>query len=115
MSDKLRVFLGKYKFVLLVVAVGLALLLWPNAPPVAAGGDDVSNISSDLGQTLQAMLGQTEGVGFVQVLLTAKGAVVVCDGAEDAVSRARVMESVAAATGLGYDKISVIKRKDGIK
>ena len=39
------------------------------------------------------------------------GAVVVCDGADSATVRLRVMQAVSALTGLGSDKISVIKMK----
>ena len=39
------------------------------------------------------------------------GAVVVCDGADSAAVRLRVMQAVSALTGLGSDKISVIKMK----
>lgn len=39
------------------------------------------------------------------------GAVVVCDGADSASVRLRVIQAVSALTGLGSDKISVIKMK----
>lgn len=39
------------------------------------------------------------------------GAVVVCDGADSASVRLRVTQAVSALTGLGSDKISVIKMK----
>ena len=39
------------------------------------------------------------------------GAVVVCDGADSATVRLRIMQAVSALTGLGSDKISVIKMK----
>ena len=40
-----------------------------------------------------------------------RGAVIVCDGAERASVRLAVIEAVSALTGLGSDKISVIKMK----
>ena len=39
------------------------------------------------------------------------GAVVVCDGADSAVVQLRIVQAVSALTGLGSDKISVIKMK----
>ena len=39
------------------------------------------------------------------------GAVVVCDGADSAAVRLRITQAVSALTGLGSDKISVIKMK----
>lgn len=40
-----------------------------------------------------------------------RGAVIVCDGAERASVRLAIVEAVSALTGLGSDKISVIKMK----
>lgn len=39
------------------------------------------------------------------------GAVVVCDGADDPTVRLNIVEAVSKATGLGADKISVLKMK----
>ena len=40
-----------------------------------------------------------------------QGAVVVCEGAERAAVRLAIVEAVSSLTGLGSDKISVIKMK----
>lgn len=51
--------------------------------------------------------------GLIQQILgpSYRGAVVVCQGADDPVVKLAVMEAVKNATGLGYDKISVLKMK----
>lgn len=66
--------LGAYKYVLLVVAVGLILLLWPNAPPTdsASSNDTLQESTYSLEGQLEEVLAQTEGVGRVSVLLTRK-------------------------------------------
>ncbi|MCL1821037.1 MAG: hypothetical protein FWG36_10350 [Oscillospiraceae bacterium] len=108
--------LGAYKYVLLVIAVGLILLLWPNAPPSAQSGGnppvEMSGTGGSLEQTLENMLRAIEGVGRAELLLTDKGALVVCDGALDAVTRGKVLEAVSSVTNLSYDRISVIKMKN---
>ena len=40
-----------------------------------------------------------------------KGAVIVCQGADNAAVRLAIVDAVGKATGLGADKISVLKMK----
>lgn len=51
--------------------------------------------------------------GLVQQILAPeyRGAIVVCQGADDAAVRLAIIEAVADATGLGTDRISVLKMK----
>lgn len=112
--------LGAYKYVLLVIAVGLILLLWPNAPPSSVDADEKtpstttqqgSAATTPLESALGEQLNRIEGVGRAELLLTDNGALVVCDGALDAGIRMKVLEAVSSVTNLSYDKISVIKMK----
>ena len=109
---------AKNKYVLLVLALGLVLILLP----AGSGGDrggagqgsplESSGIPLDTeGERLAAFLSRIEGVGQCGVLLSAEGAVVACEGAEQAQVRLCVINAVSAYTGLGSDKISVIKLK----
>ncbi len=160
--------IGTYKYVLLVIAAGLLLLIWPNAPPKESVSSEstLPTQTDTLAIQLEKTLRATAGVGRVQVLLTIKqdmetqylqdansrdkrqwtsgaatnyeqevdatavlrqdekggeeplvktrlypiyqGAIIVCDGANDNSTKARIIESVAAVTNLGFDKISVI-------
>jgi hypothetical protein len=107
--------LGAYKYVLLVIAVGLLLLLWPNAPPTSIT-DDIPLSAEQvavhtLEQALKEQLNRIDGVGRAELLLTENGALVVCDGAADPGIRMKVLEAVSSVTNLSYDKISVIKMK----
>ncbi len=160
---KLPELLAKYKYAILVLAVGLVLMLLPSKTeteqPLAENtAAPIQTI--DPSQELAQILGQIQGVGKVQVLLTVKagettryqtdddittsetgstvrkdtviitdsqrnekplvvqvlppeylGAVIVCQGAENAAVRLAVVEAVCKATGLGSDKISVLKMK----
>ncbi len=116
--------LGKNKYVLLVLALGLLLLLLPRtatedgtaegaavAFSTGEGNDlDTSGIPLDTESVrLTALLSQIEGVGEATVLLSAAGAVVVCAGAESPSVRLNVTNAVSAYTGLGSDKITVMK------
>lgn len=108
--------LGSYKYVLLVIAVGLILLLWPNAPPASVddkpSGTTAAQIAAQsLEQALEEQLNRIEGVGRAELLLTENGALVVCDGAADPGIRMKILEAVSSVTNLSYDKISVIKMK----
>ena len=150
--------LRKYRFVILILALGAALMLIPgNLEREAVTGKQQSEVS--VAGELTQILGQVSGVGKVQVMLTVStgeltvyqydedvhsgengsqrketvivtdsdrnqaglvqqvlppeylGAVVVCQGADSAAVRLAVIEAVSKVTGLGTDRISVLKMK----
>lgn len=152
--------IGKYKYVILVGLIGVALLLLPERGSVVTQKEEtMPQIQQDI--TLQAqleqLLGQLHGAGKVKLLLTTaqgeryifqtdsdtgqngelrletvivsgsdrqenpvlqqticpvyQGAVVLCQGAADASVRLAIVEAVSKATGLGSDKICVLKMK----
>jgi len=119
--------LAKNKYVLAVLALGLLLLLLPRrsatepeaqtAPAPAqktAQGDPLTVSGIPLGEEserIAALLASIRGVGAAEVLLSAGGCVVVCQGADSPGVRLDVTAAVAAYTGLGSDKISVFKMK----
>ena len=155
--------LDQYKYILIVIAAGVILLLWPTGDreqKVEAGqggqaGDvfDLSALEEKLSQTLS----KVEGAGEVTVTLSVKngmeqvlasdrttsvtergssveeetvlvnsggsqeavlltqryptfqGALVVCQGGDDAEIRLTLTQAVSALTGLGADRITVCK------
>lgn len=108
---------AKNRYVLLVLVLGLLLLLWPEgggASSLENAADALASTGVSLereGEKLAALLTATEGVGRVNVLLSHSGAVVLCDGAGNAAVRLAVTNAVASYTGLGCDKIQVMKMK----
>lgn len=160
---KLTDIIGKYKFVLLVLLIGLAFMLIPSEP---RNSKSESTITADQIQTeslenqLKDLLAQIEGAGHVDVLLssgegeetiyqtntdisqngddktehrstvtvtdTARaqtglvkqvnppkylGAIIVCEGADSPMVQLSIKEAVSKVTGLGSDRISVLKMK----
>ena len=152
--------LERFKFPLLLFALGTAILAWPSGETKTAvqtaQPPAETDRSADTQRAMQTLLSQIEGVGRVELMLTEAaseetfyqtdvrvsgetreettvfssgqssqktpvitktepapylGAVVVCDGADSALVRLRVIQAVSALTGLGSDKISVIKMK----
>lgn len=159
---KVLEFIGKYRYVLLVLLVGVVLMCLPDgdsaeqqesAAAVSAEGEDMET-------RLEEILSQIDGAGRVRVLLTEQsgesilyqtdedittgpdsasdrqdtviitddsrseqglvrqinppvyqGAVVVCQGGDRASVRLAIVEAVSNATGLGADKITVLKMK----
>ena len=105
------------RYVFAVLALGLVLMLLPSG----SGGADSASSADALeatgvsleteGEKLSALLTQMQGVGRAKVLLSQSGAVVVCDGADAAAVRLYVTNAVMSYTGLGSDRISVIKMK----
>lgn len=110
--------LGKNKYVLAVMALAVFLLLLPSGGDTAAEDEGRGSALSSSGipmdtesARIAAFLAEMEGVGEARVLLSSEGAVVICDGAEDSAVRLYVTNAVSAYTGLGSDKIRVMKMK----
>ncbi|MBR2895874.1 MAG: stage III sporulation protein AG [Oscillospiraceae bacterium] len=167
----LRETLGRYKYVLLIAALGMVLLMWPTGEE----GEGTSSISSfkisgdgqdvlyELESDMEKILSKIQGVGRVEVMLTLqsgkelilasdttlryrgnpqnpddydrtsetvtvsgggsgtdvvvtqerspqyRGALIVCDGGDNDRVRLCVVEAVSALTGLGSDRIAVVR------
>ena len=163
LGDKGISLIKKYKFVVLILLVGIVLMLLPtantnnesNTPAVQS-----QPVFNDPTEELQNLLAQIKGAGKVRLMLTVsggekyiyqadrdetvsgetstvrvetiiltdsnrnqggmvqqilapqyRGAVVVCQGADDPKVKLAIMEAVKNMTGLGYDRISVLKMK----
>ena len=160
----------RYKFVMLIVMIGVVLLLWPNGSRIAeqTGQKTASSPTSgseqmqDLQEAMEEILSKISGVGQVQVLLTLdsdgerqlaqntqlsyrgdtaapedysrnsetvlaengsgeesiitrqiyptyRGALVVCQGGDQAEVQLAVIHAVSSLTGLSSDRIAVAK------
>lgn len=161
-QSKLTGLLQKYKYVVLIIIVGIILMMIPleketNDTP----HQTVQNVpKKTLNEELAEILSLIDGAGDVQVLLTVSageqtlyqtdedisvdsdsstskiktvivtnsdkaqvglvkqinppqylGAVILCEGADSPAVRLAVMDAVTKVTGLGADKISVLKMK----
>lgn len=158
-KEKVGGVLRRYKYALLILAVGLFLMCLPSgsdnqdeAIPETVEPDTQVDIATQLEQ----ILSQIDGAGKVQVMLspatgeetyyqtdddrgtdsdrsdtviitdadraqqglvrkidppTYLGAIVVCQGADRATVRLAIVEAVSHVTGLGTDRISVLKMK----
>lgn len=97
--------LAGFRYVLLVAGVGLLLLLWPSG----ASKTEDAGIQTQEETRIASLLGQIEGVGQTQVLLSDSGAVVVCEGALNASVRLAVTQAVRCYTGLGANEVTIYK------
>lgn len=146
---KIRGWVLKYRYVLLVLLAGLALMLLPvstETEPVTAA--PMPDTKEDMEARLEGILSRISGAGEVAVMLTESagetvlyqtdgpdgdtvlvtdaqrneaglvrsrepprylGAIVVCRGADSASVRLAIVEAVSNVTGLGSDRISVLK------
>lgn len=94
--------LEKFKYPLLILVIGLALMLLPF-------GSGAKTVETDADSRLQELLSNTEGVGPALVLISETGVVVICRGAEDPQVRLDIIRAVGSYTGFGSDKITVLK------
>ena len=106
--------LEKNKVFLLILLVGAALLILPGREGAVQRGPGEKAQFDDDEEKLCAVLEQIEGCGRVYVLLRQEregdgGAVVVCDGAESASVTLEIVRAVSAYTGLGSNRIIVLK------
>lgn len=157
LREKGRYVLRKYKYVLLILALGLVLMCLPDGQPVEeAPAPEMTVESLSLTEELEEILSQIQGAGKVKVMLstatgeqthyqtdedqssdttrrdtvivtgddrsqqglvrqvdppTYLGAVVVCQGADRPQVQLAIVQAVANVTGLGADRISVLKMK----
>lgn len=161
--ESVPVFLRKYRYVLLVLLVGLILMCLPERGSRqidSAVSEESASEEVSMEQRLEEILEQIEGAGKVRVMLTEatgerstyqtdddftdspdsvtsrhdtvivtdssrsqqglllqvdppeyRGAVIVCQGADRASIRLAIVQAVSNVTGLGADKISVLKMK----
>lgn len=145
---KLKVWIRKYRYVLLVLLAGIVLMMLPDGSAETAAPAAEPQPQETLESGLERILSRIEGAGEVAVMLTEaggeevfyqtdgegadtvvvtdasrnerglvrtrnpptyRGAIVVCKGADSAAVRLAVAEAVANVTGLGMDKIAVLK------
>ena len=159
--------LGRYKYVILVAALGAVLLAWPRQETDTAVETTVQHLSGEsevekLEKKMEEILSKMNGVGRVDVLLTLesggelvlatdsslrysgspqnpddynrsnetvtvsggngtdvvvtqeksakfRGALIVCDGGDNDRVRLKIIEAVCALTGLGSDRVAVVR------
>lgn len=162
LPGKVKQLLAKYKYPLLILLAGLALMLLPERQAQETVQEEpASQVYQDsMTEQLCRILSSIDGAGKVEVLLTEKtgaqtiyqtdtrtdsgentsqlqedtvivsdasradsglvqrvdppvyqGAVIVCQGADNAQVRLAIVEAVSCATGLGANQISVVKMK----
>lgn len=152
-KQKLIAWISRYRYVLIVVAVGLILMLLPgNSTKKQEQPQQIQETAEDFEAELAKILSKIKGAGKVEVMLTTAqgqetcyqtnqrgedlstvtvtdssrnetglirqvnppvylGAIIVCQGGDDPSVRLSIVESVAKVTGLGADRISVMKMK----
>ncbi len=96
--------LEKFKYPLLILALGVILMLLPTSTQ--------KNTPEDGDERIQQMLSTVEGVGEAQVIISDNGVVVVCRGAENAAVRLDIIKAIGSYTGFGSDRITILKLAD---
>lgn len=159
LKEKISAFISKYRFAVLILAIGLILMVIPgrtNDKKVPVEPQPTAEPALSVSQELAQILSQISGAGKVSVMLTVsrgeetlfqtdedqssgtsrsdtviitdenraedgiirqvnspvyRGAIIVCQGADSPAVRLAIVEAVSGVTGLGADKISVLKMK----
>ena len=104
--DKYNI-LSRYKYPLLALLVGITLMLLPGSKSTN------DNASFDKNELLVAqVLSNIKGVGDCVVLISDKGVVVVCEGANSAGTKLEIIRALGSYTGYSSDKITILKMVD---
>ncbi len=154
LKEKVTSWISKYRYVALVLVIGVGLMLIPKGKTEESVQipQSVQAAQQDITQELQNILSNIHGAGKVQVMLTQRagqstvyqtdddenssdtviitggdrgqqglvqrvdppryqGAIVLCSGADNAAVRLGIIEAVSRVTGLGTDRICVLKIK----
>ncbi|MDR0818412.1 MAG: hypothetical protein LBN43_02415 [Oscillospiraceae bacterium] len=110
-------FIGKYKYILIALAVGAVLLLLPRTASGQARDAPTSaaltglNLNSESGVSeakLTEVLSRLDGAGGITVALSKSGAVIVCPNVNPEL-RLGITQAVSAYTGLSSEKIIILK------
>lgn len=152
--EKVSVWIGKYKFMILILLLGIGLMLIPGNKKEETVVSEIPVVQeTSLDRELEQILSNISGAGQVQVMLTVasgeqviyqtdaasadrqdtviitgenrvqdglvqqiiapkyRGAIVLCQGADNANVCLAIKEAVSKVTGLDSSKISVLKMK----
>jgi len=89
------------KLAALAAFAGLCLLLLP----VKGRSANTEELSEQ--DRLCSLIASIEGVGRTELMLSEQGAVVVCQGADDAAVQLEISRALQCYTGLGADRIRI--------
>lgn len=103
--EKWSSLLERFKYPLIALSVGVILMLIP-------GSERTEPISTEGEAHVADILSQVRGVGESLVLISDKGVVVVCQGADSARTRMEIIQAVSSYTGYSSDKITILKMVD---
>lgn len=99
----------KYKYLILVLFIGIILISLPTSSDTAACSG--ATYASEEETRLEEVLSKIDGVGETAVLYSAEGITIVCEGAEKSSVKLNIINAVTAYTGYAVNKISVVKMK----
>lgn len=101
-SSSLKETVLKYKYPLIILALGLLFLIFPSkqSANVVAESEDV---------LLQQILACSKGIGDARLISSENGVVVSCEGANNAQVRLDIIRAVSSYTGFSSDKITILK------
>lgn len=153
---KVTDWIGKYKYLLLILLIGVVLMLLPDSTTEHKQEETIQQLqitSENLPEELAEVLSNIKGAGRVQVMITTekgketvyqtdissgdkentviisnadrnenglvqqvispvyRGAIILCQGADNASVKLSIIDAVSKVTGLDSSQISVLKMK----
>ena len=101
--------------IFIVILAGILMMVIATGPVISTGSEDYEK---NLGEELQQMLENTDGVGKVKVLVKTTdtkevtGVLVVCEGGDDKNLVAYITDAINGLLGVPVHKIKVMKMSE---
>ena len=101
--------------IFIVILAGILMMVIATGPVISTGSEDYEK---NLGEELQQMLENTDGVGKVKVLVKTNdtkevtGVLVVCEGGDDKNLVAYITDAINGLLGVPVHKIKVMKMSE---
>lgn len=115
-AQKLTDFIKKYRYAVIVLAVGLLLMVVPMSKGGAAPAPErtqPAEVKTDLSEQLQEILGNIRGAGEVRVLLTvARGERVIYQTNEDRHSDGSVQQETVIVTDSDRNQFGLVQQTE---
>ena len=100
--NTLKGYFERFKYPILILAIGLILMLLPE-------GENKGSSLPEKDALIANILSNAEGIGEALVLISDKGVIVVCEGADKAGARLEIIDAVSSYTGYSSDRIAILK------
>ena len=105
LKSKFKAFFERFKYPIIIMVIGVIMMLLP-------GTGESQTLGAQTDIAVSKLLSDSAGVGKAVVLISDKGVIVVCEGADKAEVKLKILRAIESYTGYGSEKITILKMAD---